>query len=122
MLAYKTRLFSKWAIKEGVSDEVLSFSVKEMEQGLIDAALGASLCKKRVALAGGGKRGGVRTLVAFRKGDRAFFLCGFAKNVRSNISSKEEKALKLLGKTLFDMKPEEIGKAVGAGELIELKE
>jgi hypothetical protein len=35
-----------------------------MAAGLIDADLGGGVLKKRVGLAGRGKRGGVRTLVA----------------------------------------------------------
>jgi hypothetical protein len=47
--------------------------------GLIDADLGGHIVKKRVALPGRGKSGGARTLLAYRLGDRAFFVYGFAK-------------------------------------------
>ena len=52
--------------------------------------------KKRVALGGRGKSGGVRALLAFKLNDIAFFMYGFAKNQWSNISDKDLKALKLL--------------------------
>ena len=67
-----------------------------MEQGLIDARLGGQVVKKRVGLRGRGKRGGARTLVAFRQDDKAFFIYGFAKSERANVSGDELKALKLL--------------------------
>jgi hypothetical protein len=43
---------------------LLEIAVREMQHGLIDATLGGGLLKKRIARAGGGKRGGYRTLVA----------------------------------------------------------
>lgn len=93
MQIYKTRQFDKWAGKEGLTDSVLAAAVVEMESGLIDADLGGHVVKKRVALPGRGKSGGARTLLAYRLGDRAFFVYGFAKNERDNIDDKELKAL-----------------------------
>lgn len=66
-----------------------------MECGLVDADLGGHIFKKRVALEGRGKRGSVRTLLAYKVADKAFFVYGFAKNTRANISDRELKALKL---------------------------
>jgi hypothetical protein len=43
------------------------------------ADLGGGIVKKRVGLAGRGKRGGARTLVATNKGNRWFFVYGFEK-------------------------------------------
>lgn len=48
----------RWKEKHGLSDQVLFKAVDEIEQGLIDADLGGSILKKRVALPGRGKRGG----------------------------------------------------------------
>ena len=73
-----------------------------------------------MGLPGHGKRGGARTLVAFRRDDRAFFIYGFAKNERANISQKELKALKLLAATLLGYSRAGLEKAVRAGELIEV--
>ena len=61
---FKTRHFSRWMRKTELTDEALCSAVHEMSQGLIDADLGAGVVKKRVAMAGRGKRGGARTLVA----------------------------------------------------------
>ena len=86
MRVFKTRMFARWADKEGVSDAVLLAAMDEISRGLIDANLGGHVFKKRVGIGGRGKSGGVRTLLAFRVGDRAFFVFGFAKNERSNLS------------------------------------
>lgn len=69
-----------------------------MENGLIDADLGGCLFKKHIARAGGGKRGGYRTLLSARIGSRYVFLHGFLKNATANITSGEKKALQFAGK------------------------
>ena len=92
-----------------------------MEKGLIDAKLGGQVVKKRVGLPGRGKRGSTRTLVAFRQGNKAFFIYGFAKKERANISDKELRALKMLAKELMSYTTATLTKATKAGELIEIE-
>jgi hypothetical protein len=92
-----------------------------MERGLIDARLGGQVVKKRVALPGRGKRGSTRTLVAFKEGEKAFFIYGFAKNERANVSNKELQVLKLLAKELLNYTAPALAKARQAGELIEIE-
>ena len=121
MQAFKTKGFAKWASREGLGDDALAAAVVEMESGLIDAALGGQVVKKRVALPGRGKRSGTRTLVALKQRDKAFFIYGFAKNERANISTAELKALKLLAKELLNYMPAEVAKATHAGELMEIE-
>jgi hypothetical protein len=77
-----------------LTDKALCNAVKEMTTGIIDAELGGSLVKKRIDLAGRGKRGGARTIAATNKGDKWFFLIGFEKNDRSTVSPDELDALK----------------------------
>ena len=122
MQAFKIKAFAKWASHEGLDDDALASAVVEMEQGLIDARLGGRVVKKRVALSGRGKRGSTRTLVAFKQSDKAFFIYGFAKNERANVSDKELRALKLLAKELLNYAAPALAKATKAGELIEIEE
>ncbi len=111
------------AVAEDVpGGETLTTAVAEMEQGLVDDELGGQVVKKRVALSGKGKRGSTRTLVAFRQGDKAFFIYGFAKSERANISDKELKALKLLAGELLNYTKPALAKAVKVGELIEVED
>ena len=121
MRAFKIKAFAKWASGEGLSDEALALAVVEMEKGLIDAKLGGQVVKKRVALPGRGKRGSTRMLVAFRQGNKAFFIYGFAKKERTNISDKELRALKMLAKELMSYTTATLTKATKAGELIEIE-
>ena len=82
-------------------DSALCSAVEEMRQGLIDADLGGSVVKKRVGLAGRGKRGGARTLVATNQGNRWFFVYGFEKNDRANISDDELEGLQEIAEQLL---------------------
>ena len=121
MKAFRTKAFAKWANSEGLDDGALSSAIEEMQQGLIDARLGGDVVKKRVALPGRGKRGGARTLVVFRQGDKAFFVFGFAKNEQANIGKDELKALKLLAKELLSYSEKSLAMAIGSGELAEIE-
>lgn len=120
MRIFKNRAFNKWAAREGLSDATLRRAVQELEQGLLDADLGGSVVKKRVPLAGRGKRGGARTLVVYRTGSRAVFVYGFAKNVRSAIRVDELNALRRYGFELLGYDDRALRLALGAGELIEV--
>jgi hypothetical protein len=118
---FKTRTFSRWMNKAGVTDASLIKAIREMEQGLIDAELGGYLFKKRVALLGQGKRGGARTIVASRLNNRWFFLYGFLKNERDNIGSIELKALQGVAKAVLELNDVQIKKALTAHEIIEVQ-
>jgi hypothetical protein len=122
MRVFKTRWFARWADREGVADAALLGAVEEMGRGLIDANLGAHVFKKRVGIDGRGKRGGLRTLLALRMGERAFFVFGSAKNERANVSVKELQALKLLASELLGYDARALAQALRAGELHEVQD
>ena len=63
---FKTKLFSRWAKKAGLTNEALAGAVAEMSAGLVDVDLGGGVVKKRVAQPGQGKHGSTRTLLATR--------------------------------------------------------
>lgn len=86
----KTKHFARWMKKTELTDESLCSAVDEMQQGLIDADLGGNLYKKRVGLANRGKRGGARTLLATNLDNRWFFIFGFEKSDKANISNEEK--------------------------------
>lgn len=96
-------------------------AVEEMEDGLIDANLGSNLYKKRIALAGEGKRSGARVIVASRLLKHLFFIFGFAKNEKSNISKDELLYLQETAKRLLNLDEHEINTAISIGEIKELK-
>lgn len=106
--------------KADVTDTALIDAIQEMEQGLVDADLGGHLFKKRVALHGQGKRGGARTIVASKIQGRWFFLYGFLKNERDNISNIELKALQGLAKQLLDLSDAQLKKALLTNDITEV--
>jgi hypothetical protein len=116
----KTKKFDRWARKAGLIDSLLCHAVEEMVKGLIDADLGGRVYKKRIALPGKGKSGSVRTLLATNRNDRWFFMFGFEKNDRANISTKELEALQLLADDLLSLKEDHIRQAVVDGSFIEV--
>lgn len=121
MRIYKTKWFHRWAVREGLTAAVLRTAVAELEQGLGDA-LGGYVYKKRVALPGRGKRGGARTVLAFRRGSAAFFIFGYPKNERANITDRELAALRLLAKELLGYSESQLTTAVRSGELFEVND
>jgi hypothetical protein len=120
MSIYKTRLFSRWARKQGLQDSVLCQAVREIRCGLYEADLGGNLLKKRIARPGQGKSAGYRTIVATCVGGRCFFLYGFAKNEQSDIDDDEQVALKAWAKTLLAMPPPALAEAEEAGEVMKV--
>lgn len=117
---FKTRHFSRWMRKTEITDTALCSAVAEMAQGLIDADLGGGVVKKRVGIAGRGKRGGVRTLIATNKGSRWFFVFGFEKNDRANIADDELEALKDIAEQLLVRTGTQLDDAVQDGSLQEI--
>lgn len=117
---FKTRHFGRWAKKSDISDQALCGAVAEMTRGLIDADLGGGVVKKRVALPGRGKSGGARTLVATNRGSRWFFVFGFSKNVRANISDRELEALRRLADNLLCLADSDLDAAVSKATLEEI--
>ena len=107
--------------KEGLKDARLLNAIREMEDGQFDAILGGNVYKKRIALPGRRKRGSVRILIAFHRGDRAFFIFGFAKNERANIDVLELRALKLMAKTLLEKNNTKLKKDLEANVFVEVQ-
>lgn len=96
-------------------------AVIEIKQGLLEADLGGGIVKKRIALPGRGKRSSTRTLLATNCDDLWFFVFGFEKSERENISSNELATLKQLAKNLLDLNATQIALAVEEGYLVEVE-
>ncbi len=117
---YLSKPFTRLVRRDGLTDVHICQAIGEMNEGLIDADLGAGLFKKRIAIPGQGKRGGWRSLLGFQAGNKAFFLYLFSKSRRDNINAAEMKVLKRLTKYYLTLKPAEIKAALQCGELREV--
>ena len=120
MNVLKRKDFARWQTAEKLPDTFLCKAVKEMEGGLIDADLGGSPYKKRIARPGAGKSGGYRTLLSARVGNRYVFLHGFPKSDKANITQDEKKAPQFVGRMYLELSAAALSKALQPGVLLEV--
>ena len=80
---------------------------------------GGFVYKQRLAREGGGKSGGYRALLFYRKGDRVFFAFGFAKSDQANISRRDLVILKAEAQLLMECAEVDLNKMVRDGMLVE---
>jgi len=118
---FKTKWFQRFARRERIEDATLVDAVARAETGQVDADLGGGVIKQRIARAGQGKSGGYRTIVVFRRGDRAVFMYGFAKSERENIRADEEKEFKEAAKHVLGLTEKELVELVKRGDFVEAK-
>jgi hypothetical protein len=123
MRVFKAKQFNRWAAGEVIGDDDLCGAAKDAFAGQYDADLGGYLFKKRIARQDGGKSGGYRTILGFRKSDsaRIFFLYGFPKNVRTNITAREQSALSINAAALVDTDDRQIETLKAKGTIVELE-
>ena len=103
MSVYQTKEFAKFARKADLGNAELLEAAKAVASGLSDADLGGGVFKQRIAREG-----------------HSFFVHGFAKNEKANITPKELKALKKLATTFLSLDAEALEKASAAGEIAEV--
>ena len=120
MRIFKNSWFTRFARKENISDNELRDMVNRLEANQIDADLGCGVYKQRIARAGKGKSGGYRVILFYRSGERTFFVYGFAKSDRGNISQMELKAYKELAKENFALSDRQIERWIKDGTLYEI--
>ena len=116
----KTRTFNRWLRKTLLTDSALLKAIDEMEQGLVDADLGGNVYKKRVALPGRGKSGSTRTLIATNRQNRWFFMFGFEKNDKENITQAELAYLQEVAQIFLGYSNDELQLAIDKGEFLEV--
>jgi hypothetical protein len=121
MRIFKLRTFARFARQESIGDAALAKAIRQAESGLIAADLGGGLIKLRIARTGSGKRGGYRTIVAYRAASRAVFLFGFAKSDLDNITPDRLEDLKVLGADFLARSGTDMDEAVAAGTVQEVE-
>jgi hypothetical protein len=121
MSVYKTKEFSRFARKADLASAQLLEAARAVASGRWDADLGGGVFKQRIAREGGGKSGGLRTIILFKVGGHSFFVHGFAKSEKANTTPKELKALKRLAATFLGFDAEALKKASAAGEIAEVR-
>lgn len=122
MRLFLTKSFSRWFRASNLDEQSLKIAASEVAGGRVEASLGGGLYKKRIGRKGvSGKRGGYRTIIAFRLESHVFLLFGFAKQNRTSVDEKELKALKESARVWLAMKDAELDAAISRGALRELR-
>lgn len=121
LLVYQNKPFARFARKARISDADLWWAARQANDGAIDADLGGGLIKQRIARAGEGKSGGSRSIILFRRGDRAVFVYGFEKKDLANIRANEVEAFRELAKVVLGYTAEEMERMVKAGALLKVE-
>jgi hypothetical protein len=117
---FKMKGLAKFARREQIADSRLREVIERDERGVIDADLGGGLIRQRVARRGQGRSGGYRMMIAYRTEDRAFFLLGFPKNERENVSPDELAALRKLAEVWLHTSDARIADSIHEGILHEV--
>ncbi len=120
MRTYKNKSFARFARRAGIPDAALCDAVLRAGRGQVDADLGGGVIKQRIARAGGGRSGGFRAIVLFRREDRAFFVHGFAKSERENLRRDELRTLRRLAEDLFGLDRAELEAMLANGTISEV--
>ena len=121
MQTFKTKAFARFADREGLEDAALCEAVRRVRDGLIDADLGGGVIKQRIARKGGGRSGGFRTILVFRRGALAFFVHGFAKSDRENLRRKELSGLRSLADVYLALDAAGLAAAQAIGAIVEVE-
>ena len=78
------------------------------------------MIKQRIARPGGGKSKGYRSIVLYRKGDRAFFVFGFPKNEQDNIREDELLHFKKMARQVLALTDEQLQQLIDNGQFVEV--
>ena len=120
MRIFKNAWFGRFARKENISAKMLWDAVTRAEKDLIDADLGGGVIKQRIARPGESKSKGFRSIVLYRKGDKAFFVFGFPKSGLDNIRVNEEEQFKKAAKLVLALSDDRIDQLIENGQFEEV--
>lgn len=117
-------LKNKWFQRElkdfGLDDEDIKVVLDDIFKGRA-IPLGFKMYKIRGAKEGKGKRGGFRNIFFWKKDELIVFCLLFAKNEQDNLSSGEERALRILSNEYSKLTENEIRKGIEKKNFLEIE-
>lgn len=122
MRIFLTAWFERFAKRQGIEDSALYDAVFRADEGLIDADLGGGVIKQRIARRNEGRSRGFRSVIVFRRGDRAVFVYGFAKSDRGNLRRDELEAYRSFADEVLGYEEADLTKVVGSDKWRELED
>jgi hypothetical protein len=120
MRIFLTKTLARFVRREEISDQALREAIERAERGLVDADLGDGLIKQRVARKGKGSSGGYRTLIGYRRGERAVFVFGFAKKDQENVDASALKSVRAVAVSWMNADMSRIAIGLLQGEIQEV--
>jgi hypothetical protein len=117
---FKNKWFYRFCKKQDIKDKLLVELVKDIEAGHIDVDYGGSVIKQRLARKNQGKSGGYRCIILYRTEEKIFFVYGFAKKDKDNISDDEVYEFKELAEQLLNFSDFELDKLIELKSIIEV--
>jgi hypothetical protein len=121
MRIFKNAWFSRFAHGQNISDAMLREAIARAERGQVDANLGGGVVKQRMARPGQGKSRGYRAIILLHERCRAFFVYGFAKSERDNISQDEEEQFKKMAKHVLGLSEDQLDILITKGQFEEVE-
>ena len=118
---YKNKPFARFARKARISDAALWKAASLANHGIFDADLGGGVIKQRIARPGEGKSGGSRTVILFRKGDRAVYVFGFEKKDMANISASDLLSFREFAEVYLGYSAVEMEELVKKGTILQVE-
>ncbi|GHV89680.1 addiction module toxin RelE [Spirochaetia bacterium] len=120
MRIFKTKVFARDSINAGITDTELVNAAAEVDRGEYEADLGGGVFKKRLARSGGGKSGGYRVILFFRKDERLFFGRIFAKSNLEDIEDDELKWFKGVSREYLEYTDDQLNARIKEGWIKEI--
>lgn len=120
MKVFKNAWFSRFARKENIRASALLDAIERAENGQIDADLGGGVIKQRIARLGESKSKGYRSIILFRKDEKAFFVYGFSKSELGNIRVDEEDQFKKMARHVLALTDAQLSTLVVNGQFEEV--
>lgn len=125
MAFYKISSFVRSTKKIPITDKQLLDAAHEVQQGQFEADLGGGVIKKRLAMKGQGKSGGVRVIIFFKINNHLFFADGWTKNTvnakgTKEIEDDELEAYKKLAAEFLNFDEKTINNLISKGILEEI--
>lgn len=117
----KSRWFERFARKEGIADSALLEAVERAEKGLIDADLAAKSSSSGLRGRVRGRSKGYRTIILFRRGERAVFMYGFPKSRQDNILADEAAQFKEAARHLLSLTEKQLAALIERGDFVEVR-
>lgn len=120
MRVFKNAWFARFARKEKIPTSALIDAIERADKGQIHADLGGGVIKQRIARPGEGKSKGYRSIILFRKDEKAFFVYGFSKSELGNIREDEEELFKKMAKHVLALTDTQLSGFIANGQFEEV--